>query len=217
MDWQVIPDNLGFLLKGLAVTLQLALMAMVLSFPLGTLAAMARLARRPWLHWPAVLYIELVRGVPLIMVIFWFYFFLPIFTGRPLDNFTSALVAFIIFEGAYMAEIIRAGIQSVPRGQVDASLSTSLTTLQMMRYVILPQAFRNMLPSLVTQFIILFKDTSLAYIIGVIELTRAASIVSQREIRPFELYVFIAVVYWVFTFALSRLSRLLEIRLSHRA
>ncbi|MBI3013965.1 MAG: amino acid ABC transporter permease [Candidatus Tectomicrobia bacterium] len=216
MDWNVIPDNLGFLLKGLGVTLRLALIAMVLSFALGIIAGIARLARRPWVHLPAVLYIELVRGVPLIMVIFWFYFFIPIITGRPMDNFGSALIAFVVFEGAYMAEIVRAGIQSVPRGQVDAALSTNLTTPQMMRYVILPQALRNMLPSLVTQFIVLFKDTSLAYIIGVIELTRAASIVSQREIRPFELYVFIAMAYWVFAFGLSRLSRLLENRLSHR-
>lgn len=212
MDWGVIPANLGFLLQGLGVTVRLALAAMALSFPLGVAAALARLSRRRWLHFPAVLYIEVVRGVPLIMVIFWFYFFLPVLTGHPLDNFTSALIAFAVFEGAYLAEIVRAGIQAVPRGQRDAALATSLSYAQMMRHVILPQALRNMLPSLVTQFIALFKDTSLAYIIGVIELTRAASIVNQREIRPFELYVFIALVYWACSFALSRSGRLLELR-----
>lgn len=212
MDWGIIPANLGFLLKGLGVTLRLALGAMVLSFPLGVVGAVARLSRRRWLHLPAVLYIEVMRGVPLIMVIFWFYFFLPVLTGHPLDNYSSALIAFAVFEGAYLAEIIRAGIQSVPRGQTDAALSTSLSYPQMMRHVILPQALRNMLPSLVTQFIALFKDTSLAYIIGVIELTRAASIVNQREIRPFELYLFIALVYWVCAFTLSRAGRMLEVR-----
>ena len=125
-----------------------------------------------------------------------------------------ALAAFVVFEAAYLGEIVRAGVQSVPRGQVDAATAAGLTYSQMMVNVILPQAIRNMIPSLVTQFIVLFMDTSLASIIGMMDLTKAAQIVSQREIRPFEMYLFIAVVYWICTYSMSRLSRWLEMKMS---
>ncbi len=125
-----------------------------------------------------------------------------------------ALTAFVVFEAAYSGEIVRAGIQSVPRGQVEAATATGLSYVQMMRHVILPQAIRNMIPSLVTQFIVLFKDTSLASIIGMMDLTKAAQTVSQREIRPFEMFLFIAVVYWLCTYSMSRMSRWLEKRMS---
>jgi ABC-type amino acid transport system permease subunit len=138
----------------------------------------------------------------------------PIFLGRPVPEYWVALTAFVIFEGAYIGEIIRAGIQSVPRGQADAAIATGLNYIQTMWHVILPQAIRNMIPSLVTQFIVLFKDTSLASIIGMMDLTKAAQTVSQRELRPFEMYIFIAVVYWVFTYSMSCFSRWLEIRMS---
>ena len=138
----------------------------------------------------------------------------PIFLGRPVPEYWVALTAFVIFEGAYIGEIIRAGIQSVPRGQADAATATGLNYIQTMWSVILPQAIRNMIPSLVTQFIVLFKDTSLASIIGMMDLTKAAQTVSQRELRPFEMYIFIAVVYWVFTYSMSWFSRWLEIRMS---
>src|SRR5690606_4659302 len=118
------PGNLRFLCDGFIITLRLAVLGIFFSFWLGTAAAFARLSQRPWLHYPAAIYIEAIRGVPLIMVILWFYFFTPIFTGMPLENFTSALVAFIIFYGAYLAEDIRAGIQSVPSGQLQAAYST---------------------------------------------------------------------------------------------
>ncbi|MBI3076328.1 MAG: amino acid ABC transporter permease [Deltaproteobacteria bacterium] len=219
MDWGVIGRNLPYLLaglgwEGLLGTLRLALPAMGLGFCLGVVAGVARLARTPWVHTPAVLYVELVRGVPLVMVIFWFYFFVPILAGRPLSNYWSALIAFVVFEGAYLGEIVRAGIQSVPRGQLDAAAATGLSGWQTMRHIVLPQALRNMVPSLVTQFIVLFKDTSLASIIGFVDLTKAAQNISQREIRPFEMYLFIAVVYWLCTFTLSRLGRRLEVHLS---
>lgn len=222
-DWGVIVANAEFLLVqgflGIGQfgggTLKLALPAMVLGFALGVVAALARMARRPWLHYPAVVYIEGLRAMPLVMVIFWFYFFIPILTGARPPEYTIALTAFVIFEAAYLAEIVRAGIQSVPRGQVDAAVATGLKYRQTMRYVVLPQAVRNMIPSLVTQFIVLFKDTSLASIIGMMDLTKAAQTVSQREIRPFEMYLFIALVYWLCTYSLSRLSRRLEARLAH--
>jgi ABC-type amino acid transport system permease subunit len=156
---------------------------------------------------PAKLYVEFFRGVPLVMVIFWFWFIIPALLGRSISEYSVALTAFVIFEAAYLAEIVRAGIQSVPRGQIEAATATGLTRTPMMRYVILPQALRNMIPALVTQFIVLLKDTSLASIIGYVDLTKAAQIVNNREIRPFELYLFIALVYWLCSYAMSRYAR----------
>ena len=213
LDWTIIVRNWPVLLSGFVNTLKLAVLAIGASFVLGVVAGALRLSRSPYLHYPAVLYIEIIRGVPLIMVIFWFYFLAPILAGRPLDNFTSALIAFIVFEAAYLAEIVRAGIQSVPLGQVQAAISTGLTHPQAMRHVILPQAIRNMIPALVTRFIVLFMDTSLAYIIGYRELTRVARIIAEREFRAFEVYTFIAIVYFVCTYAMSLLAGRLERRL----
>ncbi|MFQ5896610.1 MAG: amino acid ABC transporter permease, partial [Nitrospinota bacterium] len=189
LDWTIIAENWPLLLSGFLNTLKLALIAIFLSFGLGTVAGALRLSRNPLLYYPVRLYIEVIRGVPLIMVIFWFYFVSPIIAGRPLDDFTSALIAFTVFEGAYLAEIVRAGIQSVAAGQLEAARSTGLSQFRTLRHVILPQAIRNMAPSLVTRFIILFMDTSLAYIIGFRELTRVARIIAEREFRAFELYV----------------------------
>jgi His/Glu/Gln/Arg/opine family amino acid ABC transporter permease subunit len=214
LDWTIIVRNWPVLLDGFLNTLKLALIAIGVSFLLGVVAGALRLSRSPFLHYPAVIYIEFIRGVPLIMVIFWFYFISPILAGRPLDNFTSALIAFIVFEGAYLAEIVRAGIQSVAVGQVQAAMSTGLTHVQTMRHVILPQAIRNMIPALVTRFIVLFMDTSLAYIIGFRELTRVARIIAEREFRAFEVFTFIAVVYFVCTYAMSLAARYLERRLT---
>ena len=213
LDWTIIVRNWPVLLSGFINTLKLAVLAIAASFVLGVVAGALRLSRSPYLHYPAVLYIEIIRGVPLIMVIFWFYFLAPILAGRPLDNFTSALIAFIVFEAAYLAEIVRAGIQSVPLGQVQAAISTGLTHRQAMGHVILPQAIRNMIPALVTRFIVLFMDTSLAYIIGYRELTRVARIIAEREFRAFEVYTFIAIVYFVCTYAMSLVAQRLERRL----
>ena len=221
-DWGIILTNWKFLIiQGLlgfgafgGGTLRLAIPAIVLGFILGVIIGLCRLAHRPWIHYPAVLYVEFFRGVPLVMVIFWFWFIIPQITGQRLPEYTVALAAFVVFEAAYLGEIVRAGVQSVPRGQVDAATAAGLTYSQMMVNVILPQAIRNMIPSLVTQFIVLFMDTSLASIIGMMDLTKAAQTVSQREIRPFEMYLFIAVVYWIFTYSMSRFSRRLEVRMS---
>jgi polar amino acid transport system permease protein len=222
LDFGVIADNWRFLLvQGLlgigafgGGTLALAIPTIVLGFAVGIGIALARLSGQPWLYYPASLYVQVIRGVPLVMVVFWFWFFIPIAVGVPLPQYWVALVAFVVFEAAYLGEIIRAGIQSVPRGQVEAAQATGLRYASTMRHVVLPQAVRNMLPSLVTQFIILVKDTSLASIIGYMDLTKAAQTVNQREIRPFELYLFIAVVYWVLTYGMSLGSRLLERRMS---
>ena len=221
MDFGVVVSNFGFLMvqgflgfgQFAGGTLRLAIPAILLGFLLGIFIGLARLARSPWIRIPATCYVEFVRGTPLIMVIFWFWFIVPIVLRVRLPEFGVALMAFVIFEAAYLGEIVRAGIQSVPRGQIDAAVSTGLSYDQVMRHVILPQALKNMIPALVTQFIVLFKDTSLASIIGYVDLTKAAQIVNNREIRPFELYLFIAVVYWICTYSMSHFSRRLEARL----
>jgi polar amino acid transport system permease protein len=220
-DFSVIWRNLDFLLlqgflgfgNFVGGTLRLAIPSIVLGFILGIFIGLGRLSSRVWLRVPATLYVEFFRGVPLVMVIFWIWFIIPILLKTKIPEFGVALTAFVIFEAAYLAEIVRAGVQSVPRGQVEAATAVGLSSSQTMRHVVLPQALKNMIPSLVTQFIVLFKDTSLASIIGFMDLTKAAQVVNNREIRPFELYLFIAVVYWVCTYSMSRYARALEKRL----
>jgi len=222
LDLAVIVNNFTFLvvqgLLGLGGftggTLRLAIPAIVLGFVLGIFIGIARLARAWWISVPATLYVEFFRGVPLVMVIFWIWFIIPQLLRLPIPEYGVALTAFVIFEAAYFGEIVRAGIQSVPRGQVEAATALGLTRAQSMRYVVLPQAIRNMVPSLVTQMIVLFKDTSLASIIGYVDLTKAAQIVNNREIWPFELYLFIAVVYFIFTYSMSRIAGRFERRLA---
>jgi polar amino acid transport system permease protein len=195
-------------------TVRLAVPAIVLGFALGIFVGIGRLAPRWWIRLPATLYVEFFRGVPLVMVIFWMWFIIPILLKTTIPEFGVALAAFVIFEAAYLGEIVRAGIQSVPRGQVEAATAVGLSGAQSMRFVVLPQALRNMIPSLVTQFIVLFKDTSLASIIGFMDLTKAAQVVNNRVVRPFALYLFIAVVYWICAYSMSRYARALERRLS---
>lgn len=222
MDFQVIVDNFGFLfVQGFlgfgefaGGTLRLAIPAIVLGFALGIVIGLGRLANNRSIRFLGTIYVEFFRGVPLVMVIFWFWFIIPNLMRISLPEYGIALTAFVVFEAAYLAEIVRAGIQSVARGQVEAANATGLSDRQTMRHIVLPQALRNMIPALVTQFIVLLKDTSLASIIGYIDLTKAAQIVNNREIRPFELYLFIAVIYWSVSYAMSRYAQRLERRLS---
>lgn len=221
MDLSVVANNFQFLIvQGLigigpfiGGTLRLALPAIALGFALGIFVGLARLARAPWIRLPATVYVEFFRGVPLVMVIFWIWFIIPQLLRLPIPEYGVALTAFVIFEAAYFGEIVRAGVQSVARGQVEAATALGMTATKTMAYVVLPQALKNMVPSLVTQMIVLFKDTSLASIIGYVDLTKAAQIVNNREIKPFELYLFIAVVYWICTYSMSRLARRMERRL----
>jgi His/Glu/Gln/Arg/opine family amino acid ABC transporter permease subunit len=225
LDLQVVANNFSFLiLQGFVGignfaggTLRLALPAIVLGFLLGIFIGFGRLARSRWIALPARAYVEFFRGVPLVMVIFWIWFIIPAALGKSLPEYAVALTAFVVFEAAYLGEIVRAGIQSVPRGQMEAATATGLSRAQSMVYVVLPQALRNMIPALVTQFIVLLKDTSLASIIGYVDLTKAAQIVNNREVRPFELYLFIAVVYWLCSFAMSRYASAVEQRLNRHA
>jgi len=220
MDFSVIANNVRFLiLQGLigigpfiGGTLRLAVPAIVLGFALGIAVGLARLANARWIRVPATMYVEFFRGVPLVMVIFWIWFIIPQLLRLPIPEYGVALTAFVIFEAAYFGEIVRAGVQSVARGQVEAATALGMTATQTMTWVVLPQALRNMVPSLVTQMIVLFKDTSLASIIGYVDLTKAAQIVNNREIKPFELYLFIAVVYFICTYSMSLMARRLERR-----
>jgi len=222
LDFSVVWRNLDLLIiqgffgfgNFVGGTLRLAIPSIVLGFILGIFIGLGRLSRRAWLRVPATLYVEFFRGIPLVMVIFWIWIVIPVILRIKIPEFGVALTAFVIFEAAYLGEIVRAGVQSVPRGQVEAATAVGLSSSQTMRHVVLPQALKNMIPSLVTQFIVLFKDTSLASIIGFMDLTKAAQVVNNREIRPFELYLFIAAVYWVCTYSMSRYARSLEKRLS---
>ena len=220
MDLTVIANNFKFLIvQGLigigpfiGGTLRLAIPAIILGFVLGIFVGLARLAGAAWIRVPAAMYVEFFRGVPLVMVIFWIWIIVPQVLRLPIPEYGVALTAFVIFEAAYFGEIVRAGVQSVARGQVEAATALGMTATKTMAYVVLPQALKNMAPSLVTQMIVLFKDTSLASIIGYVDLTKAAQIVNNREIKPFQLYLFIAVVYWICTYSMSVMARRLERR-----
>ncbi|HEX6142132.1 MAG TPA: amino acid ABC transporter permease [Geminicoccaceae bacterium] len=209
-DFGVIVRALPFLLEGMQLSLLLTALAVAGGVVLGTLLALLRLAPVRPLAWLAAIYVNSFRSVPLILVIFWFYFLVPLALGRPVGGFASALIAFTLFEAAYYCEIIRAGIQSVPEGQTMAGRAIGLTPFQVYRYVTLPQAFRNMLPVLLTQGIILFQDTSLVYVVALRDFMTAASVVATRDGRLVEMYTFAAVVYFVICFAASRLVRRLQ-------
>jgi glutamate/aspartate transport system permease protein len=164
------------------------------------------------LAWAVEGYVNFLRSMPLILVIFWFYTLVPKLTGRPVSGFYSVLIAFIMFEAAYYSEIIRAGISSVRRGQISAAMALGLTRLQAMRYVILPQALRNMTPVLLTQSIVMLQDTSLVYVVGLRDFLTSADIVASRDNRPTELYMFVALVFLVVCFSASRLVNRLRRR-----
>jgi len=209
-EWQVISNNFFFLMSGLVTTFELALISIVGGLTLGTLVGMGRLSKLKIIYYPATLFVNLMRTQPLILVIFWFYFLMPLILGRPIDGFTSAVIAFTIFEASYFAEIIRAGIQSISKGQIEAAYSTGFTYWQAMRYFIIPQALKNMMPSLITQAVVVFQDTSLAYVIGLREFLRSANVVDAREMRSVELYLFVGLVYFIVCFSMSRVCKNLE-------
>jgi len=212
MDWTVIPRNLPFLLGGLIVSFKLAGLTLALALPLGTVIALGRLSPRKWVYFPASAFVNGLRANPLILIVFWFYFLVPIIIGRPLGDFVSVLIAFVVFYAAYFSEIIRAGIQSVGKGQIMAGYSTGLTYFQTMRYIVLPPALRHMVPLLVTQSIILFQGTTVAFIIGLKEFLHRISLLTETTLRSFELYIFAALVYLAICYSGSALSRRLEAR-----
>jgi len=200
----------NFVLKGLIFSFQLTLVAMLGGIILGTALALMRLSGKPWLAVPAAAYVNTMRSIPLVMVILWFFLLMPLLLGRPLGAEVSAMVTFTLFEAAYYSEIMRAGIQSVPKGQVSAGQAVGMTYPQTMQYIVLPQAFRNMLPVLLTQTIILFQDTSLVYAIGAYDLLKGFEIAGKNFNRPVETYLVAAGVYFVICFSLSMLVRRLQ-------
>jgi len=199
-----------FLIEGMKLTLILTLIAIGGGLVLGTLLALARLAPFKPLSFIAGTYVNFFRSMPLILVIFWFYFLVPHIVGRPVGGFYSVLVAFVMFEAAYYCEIMRAGIQSVRKGQIYAGQALGLTYAQNMRYVVLPQAFRNMVPILMTQAIILFQDTSLVYVVGVKDFLVSADLVANRENRILEMFTTVALVYFVICLSGSLLVKRLQ-------
>jgi glutamate/aspartate transport system permease protein len=218
-DFDVISRSWVYLFStGMTFTLQLTALAMAGGIILGTLLAMMRLSHFKAVSLVATSYVNLIRSIPLVMVIFWFYFLMPyigawvIGASQPIKvgAFTSSLVTFILFEAAYYCEIMRAGIQSIPRGQIWAGNALGMTYWQTMGNIVLPQAFRNMIPLLLTQTIVLFQDVSLVYVLSITDFVGAASKVAQRDGRLVEMYLFVAVVYFVLCFALSMLVKRLQ-------
>jgi glutamate/aspartate transport system permease protein len=210
MSADVILQNLPYLMRGLRLTALITVVCMAASLALGVvLALLRRSALRP-LSVGATLYIELLRSTPLLMVIFWFYFLLPLLTGKSLEPLAAGIIAMVAFQSAYVAEIVRAGIASVKAGQLEGALAVGLSYRTAMRLVVLPQALRNMLPALVARFVALFKSTSLLYVIGVVEFFRAATIVNSREFRSMEIFLFVAFVYFCCGATASALGAWLE-------
>ncbi|MGY0196822.1 amino acid ABC transporter permease [Leptothrix sp. BB-4] len=203
----------SFVLKGLIFSIELTLVAMVGGIVLGTLLALMRLSGKPWLVMPAAAYVNTMRSVPLVMVILWFFLLIPLLIGRPMGAELSAIVTFTLFEAAYYSEIMRAGIQSVSRGQVHAGYAVGMTYRQTMQLIVLPQAFRNMLPVLLTQTIILFQDTSLVYAIGAYDLLKGFEVAGKNFNRPVETYLVAAGLYFVICFSLSMLVKRLQAKI----
>lgn len=200
----------SFVLKGLVFSVQLTLVAMIGGIALGTVLALMRLSGKKWLVLPAAAYVNTLRSIPLVMVILWFFLLIPMLIGKPMGAELSAIITFTVFEAAYYSEIMRAGIQSVPRGQVHAGYAVGMTYGQTMQLIVLPQAFRNMLPVLLTQTIILFQDTSLVYAIGAYDLLKGFEVAGKNFNRPVETYLIAAAVYFIICFSLSMLVRRLQ-------
>ena len=198
--WSLVQN---FIVKGFIFSLTLTAIATLGGVFFGTLLALMRLSGRKWLDLPAAFYVNAMRSVPLVMVILWFFLLVPLIIGQPIGAEYSAVITFIAFEAAYFSEIMRAGIQSIPRGQVFAGQALGMTYGQNMTLVILPQAFRNMLPVLLTQTIILFQDTSLVYAIGAYDLLKGFETAGKNFGRPIEMYLLAAVVYFIISFSLS--------------
>jgi glutamate/aspartate transport system permease protein len=222
-DFEIIVRSLPYLFyQGMTFTLTLTALAALGGILVGTALALMRLSGIAPLAIAATTYVNLMRAVPLVLVIFWFYFLVPYIgqwltgAGQPIQvgPTLSSIITFTLFEAAYFSEIMRAGIQSIPRGQVAAAQALGMTYWTTMGDIVLPQAFRNMVPVLLTQTIILFQDTSLVYVLSITDFLGAASKIAQRDGRLVEMYLFAALIYFVISFAASRGVRALQRRLA---
>ena len=225
-DFKVIWDNITYFmigryphgpLGGVGLTLFLALVSCVLSFFGGLILGLLSISRNRVLRIVSTIVLNFIRGMPLLMVIFWMYFLLPALMGKTIRETNTVIVALTIFTSAYMSQIVKAGVEGIPKGQVEAAVSTGLHHWQAMVFIVLPQALRNMIPSFVNQFVSLIKDTSLAFIVGISELTHVATQINNRTmVYPAEIFGFIAVIYFIICFAFTSLARWLEKRLAWR-
>jgi glutamate/aspartate transport system permease protein len=203
-----------YVLHGFLFSLQLTVLATCGGIVLGTVLALMRLSQRALFHWPATVYVNGMRSIPLVMVLLWFFLLMPFLLGRPIGAEISAVITFIAFEAAFFCEIVRSGIQSIPKGQTSAALALGLSQQQTLRWIVLPQALRNMTPILLTQVIILFQDTSLVYAIGAYDMLKGFEIAGKNSGRPVEAYLAAALIYFLICFSLSQLVRHLQQRTS---
>jgi glutamate/aspartate transport system permease protein len=211
VEWDIFNK---FVLKGMLFSVELTIIATLGGIVFGTILALMRLSGNKFLELPAVIYVNGMRSIPLVMVILWFFLLIPFLIGRSIGAELSATITFVAFEAAYFSEIMRAGIQSIPRGQVMAGQALGMTYSQNMRLIVLPQAFRNMIPVLLTQTIILFQDTSLVYAIGAYDLLKGFVTAGKIYGRVEEVYILAALVYFVICFGLSALVRRLQARIA---
>lgn len=211
IEWDIFNK---FVLKGMLFSVELTVIATVGGIVFGTLLALMRLSGNKVLALPAVVYVNGMRSIPLVMVILWFFLLIPFLIGRSIGAELSAVITFVAFEAAYFSEIMRAGIQSIPRGQTMAGQALGMTYGQNMRLIVLPQAFRSMIPVLLTQTIILFQDTSLVYAIGAYDLLKGFVTAGKIYGRVEEVYILAALVYFVICFGLSALVRRLQARIA---
>lgn len=210
-NWELFTN---YILKGLLFSVQLTVIATIGGIVLGTFLALMRLSGRPSLVYPATFYVNTMRSIPLVMVILWFFLLIPMLIGKPIGADLSATITFIAFEGAFFSEIVRAGIQSIPKGQIYAGEALGMTYGQNMRLVVLPQAFRNMIPVFMTQTIILFQDTSLVYAIGAYDLLKGFEIAGKNYGRPIETYILAAITYFLICFTLSKVVRRIQAKVA---
>lgn len=224
--FQVIWNNIAHFMVGrypngpiggLALTFILAVISCILSFFGGLILGLLCISHNRFIRYPTLAVVNAIRGIPLLMVIFWMYFLLPWIMKKPTPESWTVITALTVFTSAYMSQIVQAGIEGIPRGQTEAGLSTGLAHWQTMIYIVLPQGLRNMIPSFVNQFVSLIKDTSLAFIVGVSELTHVATQVNNRTmVYPAEIFAFIAVIYFILCFAFTSFSRWIEQKLAWR-
>lgn len=206
-NWDLLQN---FIIKGLQFSLMLTLVATAGGIFLGTILALMRLSGKKWLEMPAQIYVNGMRSIPLVMLILWFFLLMPQIIGRSIGAELSAILTFVAFEAAYFSEIMRAGIQSIARGQIFAGQALGMSYTQNMRFIVLPQAFRNMLPVLLTQTIVLFQDTSLVYAIGAYDMLKGFEVAGKNMGRPMEAYIGAAVIYFIICFSLSMLVKRLH-------
>lgn len=210
-DWSVIPDNIDVFIEGALLTLEISAISLLLSLPIGIIFGFGRISRNIGIRLISSTYVEIMRGVPLLVLLMFVYFGLGAIFG--LSSYWSAIVSLAVFEGAFLAEIFRSGIQSVPKGQMEAARSSGMSNFQAMRYIILPQAIRRTLPPAASQFIMLIKDSSLVSVIAGVDLTLKAKNLVSSSFRALEIWAFVAVIYFIMTFSLSLLIRYFEKRM----